>query len=130
MLLVGCRQPQSLVDEEWRINKLADARLGRTRTMIIHSRSQGQLVQVEVPRKTTFVVSNTVDGERIVCGYSVFQPSADYTVGATAPEIFVIRGFDRVSIAADYLPERFSQLQDEVCGPQWVKPVLAPEPVP
>ena len=77
------------------------------------------------PRELHFMVRRRRGDEEIVCGYSGFPPFKAFNgqyMSSGFDTIFVVRG-RRLYLREDVGDEQFDRMQDQLCGPDWVKPL-------
>jgi hypothetical protein len=79
-------------------------------------------------RELHFLVRRRLGAEEIACGYSGFHPPP--RTGDAPPPLdettFIVRG-RRMILESDVGAQSFGQLQDQLCGPDWIEgmPVVA-----
>jgi hypothetical protein len=63
--------------------------------------------------KLSWLTRRVVAGEAIACGYAGPPRRA---------QVFIARG-PKVFVPSDLPPEQFDHWEDQLCGPDWIKPV-------
>jgi hypothetical protein len=79
---------------------------------------------LKASRELHFVVRHLTGAGEIVCGYSGFPAARAFngqSMSSGPDTIFVVRG-RRLYLEQDMADEQFERMQDELCGPDWVKP--------
>lgn len=82
-------------------------------------------------REIRFIIRRSVGGDDVACGFSRFPDARAFNgspMRAGGEAFFVVRN-QRLFLATDMEPEAFDRLQDQLCGPAWVKPMPGPPPV-
>ncbi|RYG97151.1 MAG: hypothetical protein EON58_10415 [Alphaproteobacteria bacterium] len=77
-------------------------------------------------RDIEFVVRRTVGDRPIACGYARLPPAGKYEV--EQPVVFVADG-ETVVLQEDLPADQFSEMQDDLCGADWVKPIAMQPPI-
>ena len=82
---------------------------------------------LKAPREIQLIVRRSVADQEIACGISGFPPARAFN-GRSMPSgeetIFVAQN-QHISILNDMTSAQFDRLQDQLCGPDWVKPLRA-----
>ncbi len=76
-------------------------------------------------REVQFLVKQKVGNEEIVCGYTGFPPPKGYSGPMPPPDLFIIRN-GRLFTAEDMTADQLDRWQDQLCGPDWIKPLSWP----
>lgn len=113
LALTACERPEDA--------KFRAAREQATKTVAAATaggQEAGGLPQGELELRWT--VRNQVKGEEIICAYAASKTPPP---AGQRPKVIpvIVRG-DKTIRAEDVGPEAFSKMQDELCGPDWVKP--------
>jgi hypothetical protein len=77
-------------------------------------------------REMHFIVRHSVGADMITCGWSGFPPP-HYPAGTRTPPplidtLFIVRN-RRLIVQGDVTSADFVRMQDELCGPDWMKPL-------
>jgi len=83
--------------------------------------------QRSAKRELQFLVKRKSSNEEVVCGYSGFSPPNGYRGPMPPPDLFIVRD-GRLFTAKDMSADQFGRWQDQLCGPDWLKPLPMPEP--
>ncbi len=76
-------------------------------------------------REIHMILRRTLSGEAVACGFSGFPKARAFNGTAMSSgddTTFVVRD-QRLFVQRDMTPDQFDRLQDQLCGPDWVKPI-------
>jgi len=79
-------------------------------------------------RELHWLVQQRVKGEAVTCGYTHFRPARAFNgspMASGVETIFIVRN-RRLYLQGETPPAEFVRWEDELCGPDWVKPLYLP----
>jgi hypothetical protein len=113
VVLVGCSPNQRVLpvhDNNWIVGQL-NARMGGIPD-----------VTTGGSRDLHYLVRPWVNGEEIICGWTGFATRIVNGVPTPPNESAFIFRRGRLFLSQDMPPQEYDQLQDQLCGAQWIKP--------
>jgi hypothetical protein len=129
----GCSNPpqvaKSLTDEQ--IIKGLNERVGaQACCFYVRQDQNGDAVYgpLNARREIHLIIRRSVSNEDVACGFSGFPKARAFNgapMSSGEDTAFVVRN-QHLLVGQEMKPAEFDRLQDQLCGPDWVKPLPMP----
>lgn len=129
----GCSKPhratRSLTDEQI-IKGLNERVAAQACCFYVRQGQDGEDVYgpLNAPREIHLLIRRSVGNEDVACGFSGFPKARAFngaSISSGDDAIFIVRN-QHLFVGQEMKPVEFDRLQDQLCGPDWVKPLPMP----